>query len=182
MFKNKKRNEKTMSHAHVITKTAIRRLIRAAGGRRMRAALDLYSDTPGTDDVNGIVHEIFTSFLDDLVEKVVSLMKLQRSKTMLPRHVREIAAILGDEDEDDSNLPGVSFAPIERHIRLTSGAPPGTRFSKEAMKLLLLVALSKTILHLRSAAGLVSHHGQKTMRTRDVYNVSAICQDFPQKR
>ena len=167
--------------ARVITPAAIRRLIRAAGGRRMRAALDLYSEVPGTTDANGIVHEIFTSFLDDLVEKTVSLMNLQRSKTMLPRHVREIATILGDED-DESNLPAVSFAPIERHIRMTSGAPPGTRFSKEAIRLLLLVALSKTILHLRSAAGLVSHHGQKTMRTRDIYNVQQICQDFPARR
>ena len=50
------------------------------------------------------------------------------------------------------------------------------------MRLLLLVALSKTILHLRSAAGIVSHHGQKTMRTRDIYNVAQICQNFPQKR
>ena len=171
-----------MSHAHVITKTAIRRLIRAAGGRRMRAALDLFVDSPGTNDIFGIIHEIFTSFLDDLVEKVVALMKLQRSKTMLPRHVREITAILGDEDDDESNLPSVNFAPVERHIRLTSGAPPGTRFSKEAIRLILLVSSSKTILHLRSAAGLVSHHGQKTMRTRDIYNVGQICQDFPARR
>ena len=93
----------------------------------MRAALDLFSEVPGTTDSLGIVHEIFTSFLDDLVEKTIELMRLQRSKTMLPRHVREIATILGDEDEDDSNLPAVSFAPIERHIRL-SGAPPGNPF------------------------------------------------------
>ena len=144
----------------------------------MRAALDLFVDSPGSDDIFGIVHEVYTSFLDDLVEKTVSLMKLQRSKTMLPRHVRQITTILGDEDDDETNLPSVSFAPIERHIRLTSGAPPNTRFSKEAMRLLMLVALSKTILHLRSAAGLVSHGGRKTMNTRDVYNVGRICENF----
>ena len=168
-----------MSVVHVITPAAIRRLIRAAGGRRIRQSLDLYEEVPGSTDANGIVHEIFTTYLDDLVSKTVSLMKLQRSKTMLPRHVREIASILGDEDSDSTNLPYVSFAAVGRHIRLTSGAPPTTRFSTEAMKMLLLVTITKTIAHLRSAAGLVSHGSRKTMNTRDVYNVRRICEGFP---
>ena len=142
----RKKDEMT---AHVITKGAIRRLIKTVGGRRFRQAMDLYEEVPGTTDSNGVVHEIFTNYLDDLVEKTVSLMQMQRSRTMLPRHVREIATILGDEDPDETKLPYVSFAAINRHIRLTSGAPPGTRFSNQAMKLLLMVTITKTLAHLR---------------------------------
>ena len=78
--------------------------------------MDLFEEAPGTTDSNGIVHEIFCSYLDDLVEKTVSLMHMQRSKTMLPRH----------------------------------------EVSPDAIRLLLMVATTKTIAHLRSAAGLVS--------------------------
>ena len=94
-----------MTVAHVITPAAIRRLIKAAGGRRIRQSLDLFEEVPGTTDDNGIVHEILTTYLDGVIEKAVSLMEAQRSKTMLPRHIREVTTILGDEASNLTNLP-----------------------------------------------------------------------------
>ena len=161
----------------LISNAAIGRVIRAAVARRVSGDITKPVKTAITKDKYGIVHQIFRDTLDDLSEKSIFITIGEKMKTLMPRHVRQVATILGVADMN--GLPKVALAPIKR--RIIKRAAKGIRLNPEAVKMIAMLALERTIRHLRSGVGLAAHENDRlTVNTRDVRNAEAICQNFPQ--
>ena len=163
----------------LISNAAAKRILKAAGARRV--SKDVTADVTDAihPDKYGIVHKVFRDSLDDLSEKALFITLNERMKTLMPRHVRQLNAILGAYDVGEG-LPKVSIAPIKRRIQQRSAK--GIRFNPEAIKMLAAIALERTIRHLRSGVGLAAHENDRlTVNRRDIQNAELICQNFPQK-
>ena len=163
----------------LISNAAAKRILKAAGARRV--GKDVTADVTDAihPDKYGIVHKVFRDSLDDLSEKALFVTLGERMKTLMPRHIRQVATILGVHNISEG-LPKVSIAPIKRRIQQRS--TKGIRLNPEAVKMLATLALERTIRHLRSGVGLAAHEtDRKTVNTRDIQNAELICQNFPQK-
>ena len=150
----------------LISNAAAKRILKAAGARRV--SKDVTADVTDAihPDKYGIVHKVFRDSLDDLSEKALFVTLGERMKTLMPRHIRQVATILGVHNISEG-LPKVSIAPIKRRIQQRS--TKGIRLNPEAVKMLATLALERTIRHLRSGVGLAAHENDRqTVNRRDI--------------
>ena len=162
----------------LLSEEAVKRIVRAAGGRRVGSSLLAPVDgvNAGTrrlvGDRYGVVHSIFREAFDTIALQSLDVMRGQRLKTLMGRHVQKAASILGEVDR--KTLPvKIAMAPLRRRLQKT-------RVSEAALLQLAAIALDKTIRWLRSTAGLTSYdNDRQTIQARDVKNAATICSTFP---
>jgi len=123
----------------------------------------------------GIIHSTFRDELDNIVFKTRAIAEMNRKKTLMLSHVQQLKMSLGIMD-DGTWLPYVAQAPITRRIKRKN---EGFRISGDAAKMITHIALTRTILTVRAGVGLNSHHGRRTLQTRDIINAGKICANYP---
>ena len=169
----------------LLSEEAVKRIVRAAGGRRVGSYLLAPVDgvNAGTrrlvGDRYGVVHSIFREAFDTIALQSLDVMRGQRLKTLMGRHVQKAASILGEVDR--KTLPvKIAMAPLRRRLQKTRVR---LRLSETALlQLLAAISLDQTICWpwLRSTAGLTSYdNDRKTIESRDVKNTATICSTFP---
>jgi len=178
MGRPRKHKSKTTESKRILSIEALRRIAKAAKAPRFGGDLVDPVFARGTvfHDRLGIIHSIFREELDSVVFKSRSIAEINRRKTIMLKHVDQLKMSLGIMD-DATWLPYVALAPIIRRIKRKN---EGFRIAADAAKMALHIALHRTILAVRAGVGLNSHHGVKTLHTRDVINAGKICANYPQ--
>ena len=155
----------------ILSVAGARRLLKAAKGRRYGGDLnDAMVGPQPFGDKYGIVHKLFRNAIDDIAGKSLAIMKGQKLKTLLPRHVDW--AVMG------ALVPKLQLAPIIRRFKRKMA---DTRLNKEAVAKIVYGATSRTIIQLRAGVGLAAYETDRhTVHNRDVINAQSICQGYPQ--